>query len=189
MEDTHVKSLKPAAAVSAIAASALLLAGCSAGQITQTSDQVAAVDGAGAASDNQEVAVQDVTVVLDDNGQAALKFTAINQNDNRKPHTLQSATVNGTPVQLGGPTEIPAQCTLVGDSAESLSTIPQAEGDCIQYVPTTVVNKDFAFGGNVDVSFRFDAGNVDVTATVSAPTLPSGESHRNAGEDQAHAAH
>ena len=71
-----MKSLK--SAVSAIAASALLLAGCSAGQITQTSDQVAAVDGAGAASDNQEVAVQDVTVVLDDNGQAALKFTAIN---------------------------------------------------------------------------------------------------------------
>lgn len=181
-----MKSLKPAAAVSAIAASALLLAGCSAGQITQTSDQVAAVDGAAAASGNNEVAVQDVTVVLADNGQAALKFTAINQNDARKPHTLQSVTVDGTPVQLGGPAEIAAQCTLVGDSAEGLQSIPQAASDCIQYVPTSVANKDFAFGGNVPVSFRFDTGTVDVDATVSAPILPSGESQRGGNQAEAH---
>jgi len=186
MEDTHVKSLKSATAVSAIAASALLLAGCSAGQITQTSDQVAAVDGASAKSENNEVAVQDVTVVLDENGQAALKFTAVNQNEARKPHTLQSVTVDGTPVQLGGPAEIDARCSLVGDSAEGLKGIPQAKDGCIKYVATSLPNKNFAFGGNVPVSFKFDTGSVDASATVSAPHLTSGESDRRPSDVEAH---
>lgn len=119
-----MKSLKPAAAVSAIAASALLIAGCSAGQITQTSNQVAAVDGASTTSENQEIAVQDVTLVLEENGTAALKFTAINQNDARQPHTLLSASVNGNDVVLDGPTEIPAQCVLVADSQPAIASIP-----------------------------------------------------------------
>ena len=46
-----MKSLKQVA-VAAAAAGALALTGCSAGQITQTSDQVAAVDGASAATEN-----------------------------------------------------------------------------------------------------------------------------------------
>lgn len=174
-----MKSLKPAAAVSAIAASALLIAGCSAGQITQTSNQVAAVDGASVTSENQEIAVQDVTVVLEDNGVAALKFTAINQNDSREPHTLLSATVDGNDVEFDAPVEIPAQCVLVADSEAAIGSIPRSDSDCIQYVTTSVFNDNFAYGGNVEVSFRFDNATVDVTATVSAPTLPSGASSRD----------
>ncbi|MDY5785761.1 MULTISPECIES: hypothetical protein [unclassified Corynebacterium] len=173
-----MKSLKPAA-VSAVAASALLLAGCSAGQITQTADQVAAVDGAAAATNDNEILVQDVTVILGDAGQAALKFTAINQNIHRQPHSLESVTVDGVPVQLSGATQFDASCNLVGDSATALESIPQAESDCISYVATSLPNNDFAFAGNLPVEFTFDAGTIDVTATVSAPRLQSGEAMRD----------
>ncbi len=173
-----MKSLKPAAAVSAIAASALLLAGCSAGHITQTSEQVAAVDGASAISDNEEVAVHDVTVVLDSEGQSALKFTAINQNTKREPHILQSVTVDGTPVQLNGSTTIASECSLVADSAEALEAMPKSDSNCIEYVTTSLPNKNFAYAGNVPVQFKFDVATVDVTATISAPTVQSGQSER-----------
>ncbi|MCG7254741.1 hypothetical protein CKJ81_10285 [Corynebacterium hadale] len=178
MEDTHVKSLKPVAAL--VAASALALSGCSAGQITQTSDQVAAVDGATAFTDNREVSVQDATVILQENGQAAVKFTATNQDTAMKDHTLRSVKVNGTPANVQGAEPIGYNCVLVADAAESLANVPQSEDACIQYVPTTVANDDFAYGGTVPVEFDFDSGSVTVDATVSAPLLESGQVEREA---------
>ena len=181
-----MKSLKPVAAASAIAASALLLASCSAGQITQTSSQVAAVDGASTASANGEVSVQDVTILLAEDGQAALKFTAVNQDRSLKPHRLVSATVDGQDVTLSpAPKEIASECSVVGTSAEEVETYPQASSDCIQYVETSVENTGFAYGGTFPVSFTFDAGTIDLEATVSAPLLKSGESERSPEEHKA----
>ena len=94
-----MKSLKPLAAVAV--ASALALTGCSAGQITQTSNQVAAVDGATAFTEDRELSVQDATVILAEDGQAAVKFTVTNQDRSMKDHTLKSVTVDGTPAALG----------------------------------------------------------------------------------------
>lgn len=183
LEDTEVKSLKPVAATSAAAASALLLAACSAGQITQTSSQVAAVDGSRATSDNGTVAVQDVTVVLADDGRAALKFTAVNQDSSMTPHRLVSATVDGQNVDFTpAPREIPTRCSVVGDSALGIDTISQTESDCIQYVTADLQNDSFAYGGNVPVTFRFDSGSIDIEAPVSAPTLPSGQITRGADQ-------
>lgn len=170
-----MKSLK---LVAVIAAAGLALTGCSAGQITQTSNQVAAVDGASAATENGEIAVQDVTVVLAENGQAALKFSATNQDTSMKDHTLQSVTVDGTPVQLANNNTIKYNCVLVADSAEGLDRLPQDKENCIDYTATSLPNKDFAYGGNVPVKFNFDTGAVEVTATVSAPTLASGQVDR-----------
>ncbi|MCT1426081.1 hypothetical protein M3D57_02065 [Corynebacterium sanguinis] len=184
MEDITVKSLKPVAAASAVAASALLLASCSAGQITQTSSQVAAVDGASVSSENGAVAVQDVTVVLNEDGRVALKFTAINQDPSMNPHRLVSAQVGDQEVDFNpAPREIPTRCSVVGDSAEGLDALPQADTDCIQYVETSLDNDAFAYGGTVGVTFTFDTGTVAVDAPVSAPLLPSGESNRELGED------
>ena len=178
MEDPHVKSLKQVAVIAAAGCAALALTGCSAGQITQTSNQVAAVDGASAATENGEIAVQDVTVVLAEDGQAALKFSATNQDTSMKDHTLQSVTVDGTPVQLANNNTIKYNCVLVADSAEGLDRLPQDDNNCIDYVATSLPNKDFAYGGNVPVKFNFDTGAVEVTATVSAPTLASGQVDR-----------
>ncbi|QPK82989.1 hypothetical protein G7Y29_09100 [Corynebacterium qintianiae] len=188
MEDIEVKSLKPVAAASAVAASALLLVSCSAGQITQTSSQVAAVDGGSTTSENGEVAVQDVTVVLAEDGRAALKFTAVNQDSSMKAHRLVSASVDGQEVELSpAPREIPTQCSVVGDSAEGIDALPRADSDCIQYVETSLDNDAFAYGGNVPVTFTFDAGTIDVDAPVSAPMLPSGETTR--GPSEGHEGH
>ena len=179
MEDTPVKSLKRVAAAAVAGCATLALVGCSAGQITQTSNQVAAVDGASASTEDGSVAVQDVTVVLAEDGQAALKFTATNQDTAMKDHTLKSVDVDGQNVAISGNSSIAYNCALVADSKDGLERMPQDKNDnCIEYTATTLANDDFAYGGNVPVTFNFDTGSLDVVATVSAPTLASGQVDR-----------
>ncbi|WJY98278.1 hypothetical protein [Corynebacterium fournieri] len=185
MEDTPVKSLKRAAVVAVAGCATLALAGCSAGQITQTSNQVAAVDGASASTEDGAVAVRDVTVVLAEDGQAALKFTATNQDTSMKDHALKSVDVNGQKVNITGNSTIAYNCALVADSADGLERMPQDNnGNCIEYTATALANDDFAYGGNVPVTFNFDTGSLDVVATVSAPTLASGQVDRQVGENE-----
>lgn len=174
-----MKSLKSVArrggAVSVAAASALLLAGCSAGQITQTSSQVAAVNGSSAQTEDGSIAVRDVTVLLDESGQAALKFTATNQDYDRREHQLQSAEVDGQSVQLGAVQPMGYNTRIVADSADGLRNMPQSDSETIQYVETSLNNDSFAYGGNLPVTFTFDSGTIETVATVSAPTVQSGQ--------------
>lgn len=190
MEDIDVKSLKSVArrggAVSVAAASALLLAGCSAGQITQTSSQVAAVNGASAQTEDGSIAVRDVTVLLDESGQAALKFTATNQDYDMREHQLQSAEVDGQAVQLGSVKPMAYNTSIVGDSADGLDAMPQADGEKIQYVETSLDNESFAYGGNLPVTFTFDSGKIETVATVSAPTVASGQTDRQPEAEKNH---
>ena len=174
-----MKSLKRVAAAAVAGCATLALVGCSAGQITQTSNQVAAVDGASASTEDGSVAVHDVTVVLAEDGQAALKFTATNQDTAMKEHTLKSVDVDGQNVAISGNSSIAYNCALVADSKDGLERMPQDKNDnCIEYTATTLANDDFAYGGNVPVTFNFDTGSLDVVATVSAPTLASGQVDR-----------
>lgn len=174
-----MKSLKRVAAAAVAGCATLALVGCSAGQITQTSNQVAAVDGASASTEDGSVAVHDVTVVLAEDGQAALKFTATNQDTAMKDHTLKSVDVDGQNVAISGNSSIAYNCALVADSKDGLERMPQDKNDnCIEYTATTLANDDFAYGGNVPVTFNFDTGSLDVVATVSAPTLASGQVDR-----------
>ena len=174
-----MKSLKRVAAAAVAGCATLALVGCSAGQITQTSNQVAAVDGASASTEDGSVSVQDVTVVLAEDGQAALKFTAANQDTSMKDHTLKSVDVDGQNVTISGNSSIAYNCALVADSKDGLERMPQDKNDnCIEYTATTLANDDFAYGGNVPVTFNFDTGSLDVVATVSAPTLASGQVDR-----------
>ena len=174
-----MKSLKRVAAAAVAGCATLALVGCSAGQITQTSNQVAAVDGASASTEDGTVAVQDVTVVLAEDGQAALKFTATNQDTSMKDHTLKSVDVDGQNVTISGNSSIAYNCALVADSKDGLERMPQDRNDnCIEYTATALANDDFAYGGNVPVTFNFDTGSLDVVATVSAPTLASGQVDR-----------
>lgn len=174
-----MKSLKRVAAAAVAGCATLALVGCSAGQITQTSNQVAAVDGASASTEDGSVAVQDVTVVLAEDGQAALKFTATNQDTAMKDHTLKSVDVDGQNVTISGNSSIAYNCALVADSKDGLERMPQDKNDnCIEYTATMLANDDFAYGGNVPVTFNFDTGSLDVVATVSAPTLASGQVDR-----------
>lgn len=166
MEDLSVKALESTArhggVICATMLAAFALTACSAGQITQTSSQVAAVDGASANAEDDSVAVRDVTVKIDENDKASLKFVAVNQDYSQAPHRLESVQVDGKDAGFN-PRTIDFNCTLISDSAEGQQDRGAA---CIDYTETPL-RGDFAYGGNVTVTFNFDSGSFDVTATVA----------------------
>lgn len=183
MEDEHVKSLKATARrgalISVAAASALALASCSAGQITQTSSQVAAVDGAAGSTSDNAVAVRDVTVIVTSEGETGLKFTAVNQDPSDKDHTLKSVTVGGEKVTLSGDTTFASDTSLVADVASQIENLPQGDTGNLKYVKTSLTNNGLAIGGTKDVVFTFDDGEASVTATIAEPPLKSGTENRD----------
>ena len=176
---TSLKSfVRRGGTISAAALASLTLAACSAGHITQTSSQVATVDGQSADSENGELSVRDVTIILEDDA-AALKFTATNQDPSMKEHTLQSISVDAEAVSENTLEPIGSGCTVFGDSALALKDTPQADDACIQYVETTLDNDDFAPGGHRPVEFVFDSTTITVDAAVAAAPLTTGEHDRD----------
>ncbi|MBG9309833.1 hypothetical protein ABMV07_11250 [Corynebacterium belfantii] len=193
MEDVHVKSLKSAARrgamISVAAASALALTSCSAGQITQTSDQVAAVDGSEVDNANGTIALRDVTISLTEQGQAGVKFTAINQDNSNKEHVLKSITVDGTKATIDGDTKLASDCSIVGGIKAEISQLTEPKAGCITHVITSVENKGLAVGGNKNVVFSFDSGDIALDATIAAPVLESGQHDRQIGGEHANHSH
>ncbi|MBG9325921.1 hypothetical protein [Corynebacterium belfantii] len=193
MEDVHVKSLKSAARrgamISVAAASALALTSCSAGQITQTSDQVAAVDGSEVDNANGTIALRDVTISLTEQGQAGVKFTAINQDNSNKEHVLKSITVDGTKATIDGDTKLASDCSIVGGIKAEISQLTEPKAGCITHVITSVENKGLAVGGNKNVVFSFDSGDIALDATIAAPVLESGQHDRQIGGEHASHSH
>ncbi|MHC9584174.1 hypothetical protein ACQQ62_05900 [Corynebacterium diphtheriae] len=193
MEDVHVKSLKSAARrgamISVAAASALALVSCSAGQITQTSDQVAAVDGSEVDNANGTIALRDVTISLTEQGQAGVKFTAINQDNSNKEHVLKSITVDGTKASIDGDTKLASDCSIVGGIKAEISQLTEPKAGCITHVITSVENKGLAVGGSKNVVFSFDSGDIALDATIAAPVLESGQHDRQIGGEHANHSH
>ncbi|OWM49377.1 hypothetical protein [Corynebacterium diphtheriae] len=193
MEDVHVKSLKSAARrgamISVAAASALALTSCSAGQITQTSDQVAAVDGSEIDNANGTIALRDVTISLTEQGQAGVKFTAINQDNSNKEHVLKSITVDGTKATIDGDTKLASDCAIVGGIKAEMSRLTEPKSGCITHVITSVENKGLAVGGSKNVVFSFDSGDIALDATIAAPVLESGQHDRQVGGEHANHSH
>ena len=95
------------------AGSALALSACGAGQITQTSSQVAAVNGASGSAGHADV--QDVSVVVGPDNSLALKFTVTNEDEKGKAVTVESVKVDGKEVSGLDEAEIPAGGSLVAD--------------------------------------------------------------------------
>ncbi|GAA1473484.1 hypothetical protein P4N68_10225 [Corynebacterium felinum] len=174
------------AMITAAAASALILASCSAGQVTQTSSQVAAVDGASADSEDGTVAVRDVTIHVTDKGETGVKFTAINQDNSDATHTLKSVTIDGKPVTIKGETAIKSNCTLVADVPSEMKKLVEPKGACVTHVTTSTENPGFAFGGTKEVVFTFDNATVTTSATISTPVLESGMVDRETGAEKHH---
>ncbi|OMO45921.1 hypothetical protein BVL40_08135 [Corynebacterium diphtheriae] len=193
MEDVHVKSLKSAARrgamISVAAASALALVSCSAGQITQTSDQVAAVDGSEVDNANGTIALRDVTISLTEQGQAGVKFTAINQDNSNKEHVLKSITVDGTKATIDGDTKLASDCSIVGGIKAEMSRLTEPKSGCITHVITSVENKGLAVGGSKNAVFSFDSGDIALDATIAAPVLESGQHDRQVGGEHANHSH
>ena len=179
----NVQSLKSAARrgaiISVTAVSALALASCSAGQITQTADKVAAVDGASASTEDNKVAVRDVTILVEPDGTAALKFTAVNQGYDTDVISLESVEVDGQRVEMDKAQPLHRDQSIIADSQKNLDATTQQDSESVQYIATSLKNDDFGYAGDRPVTFEFSNGSIDVDATIAATQMQSGEFDRD----------
>lgn len=178
-----MQSLKSAARrgaiISVTAVSALALASCSAGQITQTADKVAAVDGASASTEDNKVAVRDVTILVEPNGTAALKFTAVNQGYDTDVISLESVEVDGQRVEMDKAQPLHRDQSIIADSQKNLDATTQQDSENVQYIATSLKNDNFGYAGDRPVTFEFSNGSIDVDATIAATQMQSGEFDRD----------
>ena len=178
-----MQSLKSAARrgaiISVTAVSALALASCSAGQITQTADKVAAVDGASASTDDNKVAVRDVTILVEPDGSAALKFSAVNQGYDTDVISLESVEVDGQRVEMDKTQPLHRDQSIIADSQKNLDATTQQDSENVQYIATSLKNDDFGYAGDRPVTFEFSNGSIDVDATIAATQMQSGEFDRD----------
>lgn len=178
-----MQSLKSAARrgaiISVTAVSALALASCSAGQVTQTADKVAAVDGASASTEDNKVAVRDVTILVEPNGTAALKFTAVNQGYDTDVISLESVEVDGQRVEMDKAQPLHRDQSIIADSQKNLDATTQQDSENVQYIATSLKNDDFGYAGDRPVTFEFSNGSIDVDATIAATQMQSGEFDRD----------
>lgn len=178
-----MQSLKSAARrgaiISVTAVSALALASCSAGQVAQTAEKVAAVDGASASTEDNKVAVRDVTILVEPDGSAALKFTAVNQGYDTDVISLESVEVDGQRVEMDKAQPLHRDQSIIADSQKNLDATTQQDSETVQYIATTLKNDDFGYAGNRPVTFEFSNGSIDVDATIAATQMQSGEFNRD----------
>ncbi|WP_327143371.1 hypothetical protein [Nocardia sp. NBC_01327] len=129
---TASKARRRALTVAALAAGAVLaLTGCSAGQLAQTSREVAAVNGNSA--DVGKIALRDVRFLLPQSeeynnakgGKAVLAFSAANLAQ-ATPDELVSVTTDFGTAKINGKADIKAQSTLVADFSKTATTTPAA---------------------------------------------------------------
>ena len=142
-----MQSLKSAARrgaiISVTAVSALALASCSAGQVAQTAEKVAAVDGASASTEDNKVAVRDVTILVEPDGSAALKFTAVNQGYDTDVISLESVKVDGQRVEMDKAQPLHRDQSIIADSQKNLDATTQQDSETVQYIATSLKNDDF----------------------------------------------
>lgn len=178
-----MQSLKSAARrgaiVSVTALSALALASCSAGQISQTAEKVASVDGASASTDDDKIAVRDVTILAEPNGSAALKFNAVNQGYDTDVITLRSVKVDGQLVEMKQPQPLKRDHSIVANAQKVLNATPNHDSETVQYVATHLDNDDFGYAGHRPVTFEFSNGTIEIDATVAASQMESGKYNRD----------
>ncbi len=142
----------------AATAAVLLLGGCAAGQISQTADQVAAIDGA-------NVTIGDLVVLnaaLSQTGSggyavgatAPLQFTVTNQGHSADTLTSISTPVAGS-VAISGTAVLPAQ-SLVKFSSDGGAVSATLTG----------LTKAVPYGSSIPITFTFQQAG---SATVNVP--------------------
>ncbi|MEJ5920460.1 MULTISPECIES: hypothetical protein [unclassified Corynebacterium] len=202
--------LRRGALVTVATASAVALTACGAGQISQTANQVAAVDGAQNPQESNPggVAIRDAHILVNpEDGKAALKFSAINQERaNDATYTLKKVEIDGigeanltkdgeseTYKKLAkGDKEIPRNCSLIADSQDSIKMMSEGvekNAACVVYMSNDLdaeklVNDTMsASGENRNVTFTFDGPKgeekIELFVTVSAEIAEAGQMDRN----------
>lgn len=160
------------------AGSALALSACGAGQITQTSSQVAAVNGAHGNAGHADV--QDVSVVVGPDNALALKFTVTNEDEKGQAVKIESVKVDGKEVSGINNAEIPAGGSLVGDGKFAMEDLETKEQTQLKYATTSIKGlQDVYVGGHKKVTFKMNVGEVELNAPVNGYVPESGKLHRD----------
>lgn len=163
---------------------ALAIAGCGAGQITQTANQEPAVNGAHAQV--QTMSIRDASVVFPDNPQRAyaegatapLKLSIINQG-NRDDELVSVTSAAASNVGAQGSNRVVAGRTLVVGPAGTAG--PGGPGEKAKgrtgraSITLNGLTRDIRPGQVINVTFTFrDAGAVTVEMPIGAPPEPAG---------------
>lgn len=165
-------------------ASALLIAGCSAGQITQTGTQEAAVNGAPAqvgsiAIRNAQLTVPAGSGVVQRGGDADVTMSIINEGTT-DDQLVSASSDAASSVFLGSTRTVPAGNTLVMGPGQPASP-SGGEGE----LTLQGLNRTVYSGQMVELTLTFrDAGRVTFDVPAAAPEAP--REGAGAGAEQGH---
>ena len=155
---------------------AVTLAGCGAGQISQTATQESAVNGTSA--NIGEIALRDVRIQADQTGDAVqpgktvdLLLVATNQSANSPDRLLSVSSDIGSVAVQGDPAVPPLGSLLMGapyqQDASALSSVKRAN----LVTATVTLNKPITSGPLYNFTFTFERNG---QATVGVPVTPRG---------------
>ena len=180
--DSKPRSNRRATRFAALAAGGLIgavaLAGCSAGQLSQTSSQESAVDGNQAviknvALRNVRIQAQQNTDFLRPGATVDLVLVVVNQSPDVADKLVGISTDIGKVTVTGNPT-LPAGGTLFvgtpnGQNRKAVDAVEAA--DTVK--ATVALDKQITNGPNYNFTFDFEkAGSVSLAVPISAPESP-----------------
>lgn len=158
---------RSAATVSAAGlAAALLLSGCAAGQISQTAQQVAAIDGGNATVGT--VGVRNVLLATPPAANyppgAEIPVLAVLSNDGINPDALTGVSTPAGAVRLSsGKIVVPPRSLI------------QLTGESAQSVRLTGLKRALCYGQSIPLTFSFErAGQVTLNVTIQTPVTRTG---------------
>jgi hypothetical protein len=180
--DSKPRSNRRSSRAAALAAAGLIgavaLAGCSAGQLSQTSSQESAVDGNAAtinnvALRNVHIQAQQSTDFLRPGAVVDLVLVVVNQSPDVTDKLLGISTDIGKVTVTGDPT-LPAGGTLFvgtprGQNSKAIDAVEAANS----VKATVALSKPITNGPNYNFTFNFEkAGTVSLPVPISAPERP-----------------
>ncbi|TQF75075.1 copper chaperone PCu(A)C [Rhodococcus spelaei] len=193
MTALNASTRRVATAVALAAAAAISLSACSAGQITQTATQVAAVNGNYA---NQgDVSLRNVHIVfpqseeysLEPGGTAALAFTAVNNDEHRSERLGRITTDYAKSVTIAGEAggRVIEPQTSLGAGVRAATVLDNPE-DPTQLVLVTLdgIKEGVRPGLTVPITFTFERAG-DITVQVPVDAGPTTERHESAASGSA----
>jgi hypothetical protein len=180
--------------VAALAAAGLIgavaLAGCGAGQLSQTASQESAVDGNAAVLNNPpnsialrnvHIRAQQSTDFLHKDAMVDLVLVAVNQSPDITNKLVGISTDIGS-VTLTGDATLPAGGTLFVGTAKAQNQAAAAVEAANAVKATVKLSQQITNGPNYNFTFNFgrvkddghleDAGSVTVAVPISAPEIP-----------------
>jgi copper(I)-binding protein len=182
----HSKAVRLRLAPAVLGIGAVMaVAGCSAGQVTETDTQVAAVNGAN--GETQQAFVRDAQLTFPEGkpfypaGSAAPMQVVLVNESGAADRLVQVTSPYAASVQLGGMTQLPSRTTLraTGEPAEGPEN-PAVEGQPTDQRKIKItlkgMTRDIRPGVTIPVTFSFEkAGQVTVQVPIAADKAPRSE--------------